>query len=347
MNINTLLITQHLFIIFFVMFFIISTKRLFIKNNWLDHSNDRKIHKGSIPVNGGLAMFFGLLLGLLIISHNYYGSFFLLICSFLALILGFIDDNSDLSPNTRMLAQIIICLIAFSYGLIKITTFGDIFGIGSINFNRLSLIITLLAFMAGMNSFNLIDGIDGLASGIAIIAFLAVAYLANLANAGSIFTISTIYICALIPFFLINISNKKVFMGDSGSLFIGFGIAWLLIDSSQGEYGFIKPVTVLWIFAIPLIDLISVVFVRIISGKSPFKPDKTHIHFQLINKLKLKKKTTMMIILTLSGLIALIGVLLQHNHTSESVMFFFISGILILYMITLFCIEKRDKTSAT
>jgi UDP-GlcNAc:undecaprenyl-phosphate/decaprenyl-phosphate GlcNAc-1-phosphate transferase len=347
MQMNTILITQNFFVIAFVAALIILTKTTFIKNNWLDHSNDRKIHKGSIPVNGGLAMFFGLFLGLLIISHNYYSSFFLLICSFLILTLGFVDDNFDLSPNTRMLIQIIVCLIAFSYGLIKISTFGDIFGFGSISFNRLSLIVTVLAFMAGMNSFNLIDGIDGLSSGIAIITFLTIAYLANHANAGSILAISTIYISVLIPFFLINISNNKVFMGDSGSLFIGLGIAWLLIDSSQGEYAFIKPVTALWIFAIPLIDLISVVCFRILSGKSPFKPDKTHIHFQLINKLKLKKTTTMMIIVSLSGLIAFIGVLLQHNQTSETIMFFSILGILILYMITLFCIEKRDKTSTT
>jgi UDP-GlcNAc:undecaprenyl-phosphate/decaprenyl-phosphate GlcNAc-1-phosphate transferase len=338
--INLLLLAKILAICSIVILFISITKPLFIKYNWLDHSNERKRHIGSIPLNGGVSMFIGLCFAITFIFKvdiNY----FLILSSFLILILGLIDDISELTPNTRIFAQLMICLIIFSYGLVQIHSFGDIFGLGVLHFDRLSLIITVLALMAGMNSFNLIDGIDGLSSGIAIVAFSAILYLANRANVIQIFNLALIYVSILIPFFCINISNKKVFMGDSGSLFIGLSIAWLLIESSQGLNPFIKPVTALWIFAVPLFDIVTVIALRLLVGSSPFTPDEKHVHFQLINIMNLNQKQAMILLVLISALIALTGVLLQIREVSESIMFYSITIILFIYLMIAIIFTKK------
>jgi UDP-GlcNAc:undecaprenyl-phosphate/decaprenyl-phosphate GlcNAc-1-phosphate transferase len=337
---NLILLIKFLTLSLLVLFLIKITRPVFIKRNWLDHSNDRKKHLGSIPLNGGLSMFFGLFVGLILIVNNYTNYKLLIICSAFIFLLGLLDDVKELSHNIRILAQIFICLFAFSYGPIQINTFGDIFGIGVLEFDRLSVIITVLALMAGMNSFNLIDGIDGLASGTAIIAFSSILFLANQANVVEIINISLLYLSVLIPFFCINISNQKVFMGDSGSLFIGLGIAWFLIEYSQGNNVIIKPVTALWIFAIPLFDIISVIICRIKAGLSPFKSDDSHIHFQIIKVMKITSKQTMLLLIFISSVISFTGVFLQLNDVPEWVMFFSLFGLLIFYIWALFSMKK-------
>ena len=190
----------YLLISIFVFFLIKTSTNLFIQNKWLDNSDNRKIHSGSIPLNGGLAMFFGFFLGVVFLNNNIDSYTVLLTCSFLILILGFIDDISNLSAHSRILAQTFIILIAFSVGLIQIKSLGYIFGSNIIDFNEWALPITLLAFMAGINAQNFIDGIDGLSSGTAIISFVAIYYLAQHANFGQISGVALLYISILIPF---------------------------------------------------------------------------------------------------------------------------------------------------
>jgi UDP-GlcNAc:undecaprenyl-phosphate/decaprenyl-phosphate GlcNAc-1-phosphate transferase len=326
----------YLLISIFVFFLIKTSTNLFIQNKWLDNSDNRKIHSGSIPLNGGLAMFFGFFLGVVFLNNNIDSYTVLLTCSFLILILGFIDDISNLSAHSRILAQTFIILIAFSVGLIQIKSLGYIFGSNIIDFNEWALPITLLAFMAGINAQNFIDGIDGLSSGTAIISFVAIYYLAQHANFGQISGVALLYISILIPFMYLNMSKNKIFMGDSGALFIGFGLSWLLIYSTQGEIAFIKPVTALWILAIPLIDISSVIVIRVLSGQSPFKPDHNHIHNQIINRLKVKSRHALIILLSFSALLACSGVILQLLNISDWIMFTALMIIFILYLTLIF-----------
>jgi len=117
-------------------------------------------------------------------------------------------------------------------------------------------------------------------------------------------------------------------MGDSGALFIGLGIAWILIKYSQGEMAFLKPVTALWIFAIPLIDIVSVILLRIKTGVSPFLPDYNHIHHQIIKHFHLSRSTVMKILLSVSALISIVGILADQKSVSEWIMFL---GFIILF----------------
>ena len=336
---------EYAFISCIVIFIVKISTPVFNKKKWLDNSGARKKHIGSVPVNGGIAMFIAFFIGFILFNSIYENFIILLICSALILILGFLDDISELSAQSRMLAQTMVILIAYSFGMVQISSFGNIVGTGLFSFNNWSLIITLLAFMAGMNAQNLVDGIDGLSSGTAIVTLSSISFLALNAQMNQIATVSLLYLSILIPFFYLNLSKNKIFMGDSGSLFIGFGIAWLLIISAQGELAFFKPVTALWIYALPLLDIISVIIIRLKSRKSPFQPDHNHIHNQLMLKLEINSRKALVFILFLSTLFAFTGVIMEISNTPEWLMFALLMAIFLFYTIFIAFQDNKSLTS--
>ena len=336
---------EYTFISCVVIFVVKISTPFFIKKKWLDNSGARKKHIGSVPVNGGIAMFIAFFIGFILFNDIYDNFFILLICSALILILGFLDDISELSAQSRMLAQTMVILIAYSFGMVQISSFGNIVGTGLFSFNNWSLIITMLAFMAGMNAQNLVDGIDGLSSGTAIVTLSSISFLALNAQMNQIASVSLLYLSILIPFFYLNLSKNKIFMGDSGSLFIGFGVAWLLIISAQGELAFFKPVTALWIYALPLLDIISVIIIRLKSRKSPFQPDHNHIHNQLMFKLKINSRKALVFILFLSTIFAGTGVIMEISNTPEWLMFALLMAIFLFYTIFIAFQDNKSLTS--
>ena len=197
--------------------------------------------------------------------------------------------------------------------------------------------ITVIAIITAMNAINMSDGIHGLAGITSLITFLAIIYLSIGSISHSSLLIMAL-LCSVLPVFLIynlclGISeSKRVFMGDAGSMFIGLVIAWLLIHQSQGEDRAFAPVTALWLFAVPLIEISVVILRRIISGKSPFKPDLYHSHHLLIG-LGVGKKSTLLILTLFSLLMAVIGILGELYGVTEWVMFV---GFLLIYRIYIF-----------
>ena len=177
-----------------------------------------------------------------------------------------------------------------------------------------------------MNSVNMTDGIHGLAGGSSLITFLAIVFLAKDSVSQESLLISLLF-CAVLPVFLIHnlclgvSKSNRVFMGDAGSLFIGLAIAWLLIDLSQGTNRAFAPVTALWLFALPLIEMVSAILRRLTSGKSPFKPDLGHTH-HLFLRLGIGEKNTLLFMLLASLLMAIIGILGELYGVAGRVMFF-------------------------
>jgi UDP-GlcNAc:undecaprenyl-phosphate GlcNAc-1-phosphate transferase len=120
-------------------------------------------------------------------------------------------------------------------------------------------------------------------------------------------------------------------MGDAGSMFLGFGIAWLLVDLSQGEQRAFAPVTALWIFAVPLIDTVAIMLRRIFKGQSPFKPDREHLHHFFMRVGYSDRKALLLITVT-STLMAVIGIWSELNGVSEWKMFVLFVTIFLLYL---------------
>ena len=291
----------------------------------VDKPSNRKLHTGSVPLLGGIAMYIGIVVSILAaqIDLNQYNYF--LLASLIIVMVGVLDDHHNIAVSLRIFFQVLVAVIIASVGSVSLESFGNLLGSGDIILSKWAYFFTVIAIIAGMNALNMSDGIHGLAGGSSLITFLAILYL-------SIDSISQEYIliaflfCAVLPVFLIHnlclgiAESKRIFMGDSGSMFIGLVIAWLLISLSQGEDRTFAPVTALWLFAVPLIEMSTAILRRLTSGKSPFMPDLYHSHHLLI-RLGVGEKSTLLVLILFSLLMAVIGILGELYGVAEWVMF--------------------------
>lgn len=238
----------------------------------------RKNHSGETPLIGGVSIYFCLLLSLFWLPINNY--WFVLSIT-LIVICGVIDDYKHLSYKIRLCTEAIATLIMIFMGGVEITNLGNLFGFGDIQLGYFSPIVTIIAVVGGINAFNMTDGIDGGTGGLALIILGLVLVLAT--SNSDVLAICSLFIPAVAAFLLFNMrifGRKKatIFLGDAGSMLLGFTICYLVILISQGENKVISPVTVLWIIGIPLVDAVSIMLRRIQKGRSPFSPDREHFH---------------------------------------------------------------------
>ena len=300
----------------------------------VDRPSDRKFHSGTIPLIGGIAMFFAIVISILVSPHNLNEFKYFLLASLILIVIGVLDDHRNISVSSRLFFQVLVALIIVSLGAINITSFGSLFGNGEILLNDWSNFISVIAIIAGINAVNMADGIHGLAGGNSLITFSAILFLSIGSIPHQVLWIALLF-CSVLPVFLIHNlclgmhKSKRIFMGDAGSMFIGMSIAWLLIDLSQGELQVFNPVTALWLFAAPLIDMASSFFRRLISGNSPFKADLFHMHHILL-QLGIKERNVLLIIISFSLLMAVVGILGERYEAAEWAMF---SGFLIVFVV--------------
>ena len=308
-----------------------------ISINLVDIPNARKLHAGSVPLIGGIAMFFGVVVSILVLPYDLNDFNYFLLASLILIIIGVLDDHRNISVSLRLLFQVLVSIIIVSAAGLSITSFGSLFGNGEILLNEWSYFITVIAIITGINAVNMADGIHGLAGGNSLITFLAMLLLSidNISNQN--FWIILLF-CSVLPVFLIHNlciglpESKRIFMGDAGSMFVGMSIVWLLIDLSQGESRVFDPVIVLWLFAIPIIDIVAVIIRRIASGNSPFKPDTLHIHHILL-RIGFEERNVLLIVLLMSLLMSVIGILGNQYEVTEWAMF---SGFLIVFVAYMF-----------
>ena len=296
----------------FVILYII-LKFLSPKLGLLDLPSIRKNHSGQIPMIGGLIIYLNILISSFYIETSYYFSVIFYTSSIL-LLLGAIDDSRELGVIFRLVAQLISCLIIVGSGLV-ISNIGDYGFLPNVKIGILSTFFTVFCVIGLTNSFNFIDGADGLCSGLFIISLLSLLFFAYQSN--SLYLIedlNIIYLLLLssIIFFIFNLSkNFKIFLGDSGSMFLGFMISWLLIFYTQ-KNEFIHPVLAIWCVTLTTFDIITVVIRRILRGSNPFKPDRRHIHHILLDRGYNKKNVTLSLIL-IAVIFNMIGIIVLLN----------------------------------
>ena len=287
--------------IFFSSLFIFFFQRLFIRKNIIDKINDRSSHKVIATRSGGISIFASLFV---ISTYSYFNSneifdFSLIIPLSILLIVGLYDDVYKLDFKLKFIFQIIAAKIIIDNGLI-IDNLHGILGIYELS-RIIAQLLTIFFIVAIINSINFIDGIDGLAISV-VSLFLFYFEFFSSQNTGFI-NLSIIVGCSILPLFYFNYrKGGKVFLGDSGSLFLGTLISIYVIHilSQQyiikNEYDVHKILFVISILFYPILDIIRVVFKRIIEGVSPFEADKNHIHHILLSKLKSHSLTTLCII---------------------------------------------------
>ncbi|MGB8516376.1 MAG: MraY family glycosyltransferase [Gallionella sp.] len=244
----------------------------------MDHPDERKQHAHPIPTVGGVAMFAALLISMQLCSDITHQEAILLACAAALVLLGILDDRHNLSVSLRMMIQVTLALIVIIGAGGTISQLGSIFGI-HLNLYLLALPFSLIAFVGGINAMNMIDGADGMAGSMALITTVGVLVLYSVSPLGVSPDLPLALLGVLSAFLFFNarvlIQRAWVFMGDAGSMWLGLVVAWLLAKVAQGPS---DPWVVLWMFGIPLIDTLTVMFRRMRRKKSPFVADRTHIH---------------------------------------------------------------------
>lgn len=273
----------------------------------VDRPNERKYHGDNVPVIGGLAVFLGMVAGaicygqFLLFTHTLLGT-----AAMLAL-LGGLDDRFDLSVRIRLLVQIAATLVVIAVTGVYVHTLGHIAGY-DLELGWIGVPLTVVAVIGLLNAFNMMDGIDGLAGGLALVSVGAIILFSGntvLLNSAMLLALLT---TAALPYLAANLGfmGRKIFMGDAGSMVIGYLLAWTLIRLSQEPSTQLSSVDVLWCVALPVLDTLAVMYRRLRQGESPFKPDRGHIHHILL-RAGLSPRVALIALIGLAIAIALLG----------------------------------------
>lgn len=299
----------------------------------VDKPNFRKRHQGLIPLIGGIALFLGNLTFYLMQWDDMRLPWLYLGAVTVLLIIGVLDDRFDISPFIRAIVQATLAGLMIYNGL-SLTSLGQLIAPFSIKLGVVSIIFTVLITIGVINAFNMVDGIDGLLAGLSSATFGGVGVLMWLDEQYTLAYWCFAIIVVLIPYALFNLSvfgaKWKVFMGDSGSTLIGFTIIWILLLSTQGQGHTISPITGLWLIAVPLIDMVAVIIRRLKKGKSPFRPDRLHLH-HLMMRAGLSSRQALAVITFGAVVCSTIGVLGEHYYWNQWVMALGFIGLFFLY----------------
>ena len=259
--------------------------------------------------------------------------------SFILILTGIKDDFHGVSSNKRFIFQILVALIIVKVGGILIEDLGSLISVEKLYLGIFSIFFTVFAVVGVINSLNFSDGIDGLSASLSLVTFISIAFFAYGIKENYAFEFVLLFIVSIAAFLIFNLglfvgSSFKIFMGDAGSTFLGLGIAWALISFSKGDNSIFSPVTALWIYAVPLIDTIFVMIRRVSLGKSPFSPDRKHLHHFFIDSGRTDRET-LLIIIAFSAMMAFIGIVMELNEIPERLMFLLFVMISFIYYFVL------------
>ena len=311
----------------------------------MDVPNARKVHKVPMPRLGGLAIYIAFLFGYILYGQISTQMISILIGSFLLIIVGIFDDINSVPAKYKFLVQIVAAAIVVIYGKLgfsELTVFGLSFHFPMI----INDILAIFFIVAITNAINLIDGLDGLSSGISAIYFLTIAIIALITNkiGGIDIILSLIMLGATLGFLFHNFPPAKIFMGDTGSLFLGFMISVIALLGYKVTT-FTSLVVPIVVLAIPIFDTLFAILRRIIHHRSIDEPDMNHLHHQLL-KMKFSPKVTILIIYGIDILFSAVSVFYVLGDNQVSMIVYLIMMTLLLYIVvnTDILYDKKDKT---
>ncbi len=326
----------------FVAIFMPIIKDIAIHVGAMDIPDERKVHTKPIPRLGGLGIYFGFLLGYVLFGHQSIQMNSILIGSFIIVITGIIDDIKPIRASYKFIGQVMAALVIPLFGNIVLKDVSA-FGI-YINFGIFSYPITVLFIVAIINSLNFIDGLDGLAGGIASIYFAMIGVIAVILNNSSgLDTVLTfIMLGSTLGFLVHNFHPASIFMGDSGSMFLGYVIAVISLLGYK-NVTFTSLIVPIFLLAIPIVDTLLAIIRRVKNHESIAKPDKKHLHHRLL-KSNMSVRKTVLIIYFIDILFAIASLIYVLNSRINGIIIYVIIllGVLIfLYKIN--TIYKKNE----
>lgn len=326
--------------------------KIAILKNLVDNPDARKLQRNPVPVMGGIAVFFGIAIGLCSSQAMFSSaSTFMLISAMLVMLyVGTIDDIIDLSPTIRFAIEIIVIAWLMYASSSSINCFWGLWGVSTIP-QWVAYALTIFASVGIINAINLIDGVNGLSSGFCFMSSVLFAIFFYTTGDQVMTTLALSAAGAIIPFFLHNVfgQSTKMFIGDGGTLVIGTMMAMFVMNILDTNYGStvlaakgmgLIPFT-LAVLSIPVFDTLRVMSTRILNKKSPFHPDKTHLHHMFID-LGFSHIGTTISILTLNFLIVAIWFLSYKSGASIDVQLYIVVAISILSTFVLYWFTKRQ-----
>lgn len=310
---NLLTMSTELGLIFlFSLAFIFFARKAAKKVGLVDRPNYRKRHQGLIPLVGGISVYAGICFTFVITNYYLPHAILYLACAGVLVLVGALDDRFDISVKIRAVVQAAIAIVMMVVGKLYLLSLGYIIGPMELVVGPFGYVLTLFAVWAAINAFNMVDGIDGLLGGLSCVTFGAMGIILFFDGQHSLAMWCFAMIAATLPYILLNLGvfgkRYKVFMGDAGSTLIGFTIIWILLETTQGVTHPITPVTALWLIAIPLMDMVAIMYRRLRKGMSPFSADRQHIH-HLIMRAGFTSRQAFVLITLAAALLAGVGVL--------------------------------------
>jgi UDP-GlcNAc:undecaprenyl-phosphate GlcNAc-1-phosphate transferase len=278
-----------------------------------DKPNQRKVHQKIMPRLGGLAIYISFLIGVLIIqpSDNYLihvlnldGGIHLpiLLGSLIIILTGAFDDVKEISPRVKLLGQVAAALVVVVVGDIRVEFINLPFG-GELDFGYLSIPITMFWIIGITNAINLIDGLDGLAAGVSTIALFSIAAMAYTFGNPYVMIMALLLAVSSLGFLVYNFHPAKIFMGDTGALFLGFMISVLSLLGFKGVT-FVSLIIPVIILGVPISDTLFAIVRRLVNKQPLSAPDKSHLHHCLL-KLGYTHRQTVLLIYAMSAVFGL------------------------------------------
>lgn len=291
----------------------------------IDHPGHRKVHDHPTPLVGGLAILLTLLALQAALGRVPFESWTLLCALLLVAAIGVADDARTLSHRAKFVAQALGAALIASGTQVWVTHLGDLVGLGAIDLGKWSLLVTVISFVGVMNAINMIDGLDGLSGSVSVIPVMLMAYLAMAGNSpGTAFEL-LLLAGAILGFLSLNFrlpgrSKARVFLGDTGGMVLGMLLAWYSVKLAGSPASQIHPITAVWILTVPLLDMGSVMLLRLHQRKSPFHADQQHMHHVLL-KAGYSVNQVVLIMAGFSFLSGAVGIAAESHGVPEVAMF--------------------------
>ncbi len=281
--------------------------------------DERRVHKEPMPLLGGLAIYFAVVITSLIFIPLDKTLISVLVGGTIILISGIIDDMKGLSPKLKIIFQLLAGLTLIA-GDVKVDFITNPFTVNNvvIYLNWLSIPITLFWVVGITNTLNLIDGLDGLAAGVAMISALSLTFVADKFGYTMVILVSAIVAGSTLGFLPYNFNPAKIFMGDTGALFLGFMLAAISIEGVMKSVATIAIIVPIIILGVPIFDTTFAIFRRLLSGRSIMSADKGHLHHRLLARGYSQRKTVL-ILYAISGAFGVFAVLIAKANSKQAV----------------------------
>ena len=304
---------------------VIALRRPAVRLGLLDYPGGRKRHADAVPLTGGISLAIGFCAALAV-SFSPLGEFtvFLVLTGLLASV-GLLDDFVEATPRAKFAVQLLAALLMATWGGHRLLSLGDLFAFGSVELAALSIPFTVFATVAVVNGINMLDGLDGLAGGLVALMLGYFALFAFWLGETDTFRVILLLFGAVIGFLLFNVPHpwlgrRRTFMGDAGSLVLGFAVAWFTVDLTQRAVNAVPPVVMLWVVGLVLFDLFTVTVRRVLRGRNPVTADRGHIH-HLLQRLQISNAGVLSLLLLVNAALGAIGTVAWRVGVPQHVLF--------------------------